>query len=226
MVVMRSVVRDNQAGIGGGIFAGDAVIDSSQIAGNEAGIGGGVYNGSGQLILNDSSVVRNKAISGGGLHTSSLAERFSLIRNSTIAHNEAGTGGGIGTHFGIVAIEHSTISGNTVSSGSGAGVWSAGTSSSVVRVQSSIIAGNAGPDVETANGRESLRFVWLQSDRQRRFNIGIRAAGRSSWRDGTSFGTAGLQRRTVFSDRSRMLTRAPYREARRLMRGIRRRWRA
>ncbi len=146
-MVTGSVVSENKARLGGGVYSTDADIVGSQIRGNEALTGGGVY--AGRLLLSDSSVVRNSAVGGGGVLTSPGSGLQTTIRNSTVAQNEASVGAGIGVTRGRVVVEFSTVSGNLATTGIGAGIRSETSPSSVIELHSTIVAGNQGEDVST-----------------------------------------------------------------------------
>ncbi|HET9768540.1 MAG TPA: CSLREA domain-containing protein [Thermoanaerobaculia bacterium] len=119
---------------GGGVFAtgsgqfvgsGDIVIDRSTIAGNEAGDeGGGLWAGQ-ELILTSSTISGNHADSGGGV---ALIQFFSTIQSVTITGNSAHFfAGGIAT----VGQEDFPSSGEFAPIGAGVG--------------NSIVAGNTAP---------------------------------------------------------------------------------
>ncbi|MEW5985446.1 MAG: choice-of-anchor Q domain-containing protein, partial [Chloroflexota bacterium] len=109
------------------------------ITGGAAENGAGIYN-EGTLTLNRSSLTANGAADrGGGLYNVAGAAS-ATIRNSTIADNSAGHGGGV-FHFGTtLTIDGSTISGNTASV-QGATLYLGG---GAVTVENSTFTGNGG----------------------------------------------------------------------------------
>jgi hypothetical protein len=167
LTVQNSTVSGNTAGpgtalyygfgndmpaLGGGIrvFAGASlVLVNSTVSGNMAvdggaGMGGGVYFGSSSEVTN--------ARSGGGV----------TVRDSTIVGNVAPNGGGIGLgtmRGGAAVVQNSTVTGNTATSvgatagygGGGLAQYSAGATTGIVTLQSTIVAGNT-----AANGRPDL----------------------------------------------------------------------
>lgn len=100
---------------GGGIHSfGDLFINNCAIYNNTAmnGTGGGIYNG-GNLTMFNSTVSGNTAtISGGGIETDFQSSQM-LIRESTIAFNTAGTGGGVHNGQSSVQVRNSIIAQNS-----------------------------------------------------------------------------------------------------------------
>lgn len=100
---------------GGGIHSfGVLNINNCAIYGNTAmnGTGGGVYNG-GDLVMFNSTVSGNTAtISGGGIETD-FQSSIMQIRESTIAFNTSGTGGGVHNGQSSVSVRNSIIAQNT-----------------------------------------------------------------------------------------------------------------
>jgi CSLREA domain-containing protein len=98
LTVVDSIIRDNEAGFGGGIAARGQVtgtIRSSRIGRNRAGSGGGVFLIDGpSLDVERSNIDNNEALSnyGGGLRA--LEASFD-VQSSTITANSAPEGGGI-----------------------------------------------------------------------------------------------------------------------------------
>jgi hypothetical protein len=116
--IFNSVIRDNQAGVGAGIYnsAGDMLVSDTLIAGNTT-FGGG--NGAGVFIVNNSK--------------SSTLRRVEVTGNAT-----TGEGGGIFASGELVVID-SRISGNTAMF-AGGGVKSSGEELQIIRTT---ISGNA-----------------------------------------------------------------------------------
>ncbi len=86
--------------------------------------GGGINISAQNTTLEDVRVVDNFANSGGGIFTEEIeGEPAVLINNSTIAGNEAVSGGGIFILEGTVGISNSTISGNDAVDGNGGGIF-------------------------------------------------------------------------------------------------------
>ena len=149
----NSTAGDNAHG-GGIWFGDDAQIDNSVISGNATTgnfADGGGLTGYGTLVVENSSVVGNSTsgagAEGGGMRLSTTSQ----IINSTISGNSTAAvdapGGGVfvlGTNLSVI---NSTITENTSQAGAG-GVESRAQEDLTyfVQVQSSIIAGNAGPN--------------------------------------------------------------------------------
>jgi uncharacterized repeat protein (TIGR01451 family)/CSLREA domain-containing protein len=108
---------------GGGIdlFQSDATIVSSTISDNVSAVsGGGIYvNGGADLTLLNSTVFQNTAdVSGGGIYNNETA----TVVTSTIVGNRAGSGGGLSNAFGSTgSVVGSTFSGNAATYGGGIG---------------------------------------------------------------------------------------------------------
>src|SRR5262245_51261407 len=139
---------------GGGIFnAGTLTLTYSTVRGNKAYSGGGIDN-AGTLTLTRSTVHSNTATNfGGGLLNGAGTV---TLRNSTLSGNTADYGGGI-WNLARLALYYSTLSGNAAHSGAGGLYAGHGPLSSLVTIQSSILAGNTvdpgtGPDCVVAPG--------------------------------------------------------------------------
>lgn len=118
----RLVVRGgNIEANGGGVFnAGTLTVLSSTITGNNAGgqLGGGIFNdtdGTITLIAN-STISNNDAGTGGGIFNQGT---ITNITSSTLSINDADVGGGLANQGTIGSILNSTISGNTAETGGG-----------------------------------------------------------------------------------------------------------
>ena len=145
----NSLIQGNTGagGFGGGIFnGGNLTINNSVISGNTTfGSGGGIYNPNENttVILNNSAVISNTGIYGGGISASAGTV---ILNNSTVSGNTASAdGGGIGTACGgvcgIVILNNSTVSGNTAS-GMGGGVTNGGDPGTIT-LSNTIVANNS-----------------------------------------------------------------------------------
>ena len=170
--VARSVVSGNDAGYGGGIYNySEATISATTIDGNSAvEHGGGVYT-RGNLTLTDCTISGNSATLGGGmLSYTAYEERSTTVVGTTISGNTATQfGGGFYNYFGVSVIRHSTITKNTAPVGGGGGVDIYAESTTRTEVQSSIIAGNNGSDVDFVSGT----FNSFQSEGYNCIGLGI-----------------------------------------------------
>lgn len=110
---------------GGGlqISTQNVVLDDVRVTGNAAGSnGGGIFieevEGEPAVLINNSTIADNEAVSGGGIY---ILEGTVGISNSTISGNDAvdGSGGGIFIEDFAVFLTNSTISGNTATSDGG-----------------------------------------------------------------------------------------------------------
>ncbi|MDA1050348.1 MAG: Ig-like domain repeat protein [Planctomycetota bacterium] len=124
-------------GSGGGVRNdnGVLVVGNSVISGNFALSGGGIAN-SGATTINGSIFSGNTAVEGGGVFN---FDGTISIHNSTLSGNTAPLGGGI-RNRGDVAIHNSTLSGNT-SRLSGGGIYNLGN----VTIHNSTLSGNTAP---------------------------------------------------------------------------------
>lgn len=127
------------SGLGGGIYldlGGTLSMDNSQVVGNSALWGGGIYNNDGTLTLKGCTISSNSATfsQGGGIYNfGSLT-----ITNSTVTGNSAvETGGGIFHTNGTATLLNSTLSWNSAKSGGGITNWD------TLVVTNSTISGNS-----------------------------------------------------------------------------------
>lgn len=122
------VIENSAAGDGGGLLVnGESRIERSEVRGNRSRDGAGIYHddwAGGQLDVVDSTIEENQAIEvGGGIWSGGPA----LVERSTIARNGAGSGGGIhidhtpGERPYTSDIDDSTVEENEVT-GDGGGV--------------------------------------------------------------------------------------------------------
>jgi len=94
--------------------------------------GGGIYNDQGTLIINDSSILGNKARYAGGIanNQGSLTVTGSLLESNGAISDNANVGGGIYSLGGTLNISDSTLRSNMVAStiddASGGGIWAYG----------------------------------------------------------------------------------------------------
>lgn len=168
VLISRSVVRNNVALVGGGLFVqgdflagtpnGILTVEDSLVDGNQADTqGGGIKVDHGDLALRGSHVLRNRVVAGGltfggGLVTA--AGSATTISDSTFAGNQsgpAGIGGGIyADQGGRLDVTGSRFVGNLGGAGGllGGGAIAIGQSAGPVpgpisgTVQQSVIAGN------------------------------------------------------------------------------------
>lgn len=153
---------------GGALFSssGDVTITDSTISGNrtvsDLSYGGGIYIQGGNLSVTASTISNNTTsgnfADGAGIFSDTdLTNQSSTIVNSTISGNtSSGRGGGVFNRDGLTVIRHSTITNNTASGGqageSGGGVGSYGDAATRTEVESTIISGNTGGDIDFAGG--------------------------------------------------------------------------
>jgi hypothetical protein len=116
LTLLQSIVTANTAQVGGGIYtAGNgaaAVIQDSLILSNTAQTSGGGIANSGDLNLLNSTLAQNQARSGGGIEHFGFSMK---ITNSTISGNSATDNGGGLTNRGDALILNATFSANTAS---------------------------------------------------------------------------------------------------------------
>ena len=166
--VETSVVSGNTAGLqvgakyadpsaaGGGVAAsgvpaGELTLEGIEVSGNTAsyalgaaGRGGGIaaQGAAGSVTISDSTIADNNAASGGGIWSASYGAQVLQIEDTTIADNTGTTGaGGI---EGGGALARNSVVGNTTS-GIGAGGIGAGFSTPL-EIRASTIAGNTSGD--------------------------------------------------------------------------------
>ncbi len=164
--IFNSVIRDNQAGVGAGIYnsAGEMLVSDTVISGNTT-FGGG--NGAGIFIVNNSksSTLRRVSVTGnattgegGGIFASGEL----VLTDSTISGNTAVfSGGGVRSSGQKLQITRTTISGNSVDPGQqqglGGGVF-VGSGGAII--QESTIENNRslnGAGISTGEGDLTLK---------------------------------------------------------------------
>ena len=158
LTINDCIIRDNSTDddgfvtwLGGGVLnlGGNLTINRSTIRDNHAGQGGGVFSW-GNLQIYDCTFSGNSAdLGAGGIYFESdfVGPATALISNSTITGNSATWGGGLYNRRGPVMIRHCTITNNSaVDFGGGVATFDA--PNTQTSVFSSIIAGNAGDDIE------------------------------------------------------------------------------
>lgn len=172
LTVSNSVIRNNQAVFGGGIFnrgvdasvpffnVGTVAVIRSEIRDNVArgdldfpqSFGGGIYaDDASFLLIRDSIIAGNSAgTQGGGIGLSSYeyGPWTAVVANSTISGNTSGYGGGIDASgpgfYGTLSVTNSTI---TMNNG-----WGVSVSISTLFVRNSIIAENTPANIRNDFG--------------------------------------------------------------------------
>ncbi|MCB8948872.1 MAG: CSLREA domain-containing protein [Ardenticatenaceae bacterium] len=119
LTVSNTVFTGNAASDGGAVFkdGGAVTIASSVFSGNSASLSGGAIlsQNSGLLTLENSQILSNTALYGGGInHVNSIS-----IVNSTFAYNTAQEGGGLFLSSGTHTVVNTTVSNNTATDLSG-----------------------------------------------------------------------------------------------------------
>jgi hypothetical protein len=147
LVIKNSTISNNRtSGEGGGILGHDMTIENSLISGNQAGIGGGIdHYFSSVAKISNSAIIHNISTLEGGGGISSKGDL--VIRNSTIAYNQAedphtfaAKGGGIYYSGDTIQGSNVTIVGNYAVH-SGGGIWNA----DQVVLRNSILTSNQAP---------------------------------------------------------------------------------
>lgn len=116
LTLLNNVVRNNRASLGGGIYnsgnGATAVIQDSQITANAAQTSGGGIANSGDLTLLNSTLAQNEARTGGGIEHFGVSMK---LTNVTISGNAASDNGGGLYNRGDALILNVTFSGNSAS---------------------------------------------------------------------------------------------------------------
>ncbi len=148
VIVRRSLIADNWADRGGGIYMlgsgriGSLLLEESTVANNRSAAGGGgvyvlaIEAGEVSLSVVETALSDNRAINGNGGALSAIAQEGSIytdIRRSAITTNSANNGAGLynigneqafdsgmNSGFAWVDIAHSTLSGNIATANGGA----------------------------------------------------------------------------------------------------------
>ena len=160
VVILRSVVAHNDAGVGGGGVATDGgdqasvVIRRSTIAHNEANSGGGVFAQS-LMFIRDSTVSDNEGANGGGLLVccgSFTDDPRVILDNDTIDDNDAVLrGGGIYAEAALVRMNAVTVAHNHAND-QGGGVYGRN-GGSYIPIKNSLIARNTAPSYGDCRGQ-------------------------------------------------------------------------
>jgi hypothetical protein len=156
LTIIHSTISSNRADlIGGGIFGGGTIIDSTisgNVAGSEisgSGLGGGIY-GVGTLEIRNSTISGNSAMGknsglGGGIYGGATL----TISNSTLSSNFAHQDGGGIANFGPLTITNTTLSANQTN-GVGAGIANDG-SNAALEIANTILS-DSGTNIGNLNG--------------------------------------------------------------------------
>jgi hypothetical protein len=150
LTVSNATFSGNSATAGGGIVStGTLTVSNSTFSGNTAGYGGGINNG-GMLTVSNSTFSGNSSPGyGGGINNSGTL----TISNSTFSGNSAGFAGG-GIYFSqgypfvstVSVLTNVTIAANRSNtrglSYQGGGIWANPSSSQLLTLNNTIVAGN------------------------------------------------------------------------------------
>jgi hypothetical protein len=157
LTVIDSIITGNRIrggngifGYGGGIYncpSSTLTLINTTISGNSAEVGGAICNGGFLTVINStfSGNVAHQHRGGGIANYGTL-----VITNSTFSANSSGSSGvaggilngGLFQSAGTLVINNSTLSGNTAGQGGGGGIFNV--KGSMVVLQNSIVANNAG----------------------------------------------------------------------------------
>ncbi len=157
LVIIDSVIRDNEAGGGGqggggGIWAkvGFFALSRVTVTGTvDGGQGGGLLLSVGEGEIFQSSIHQNHGGNGAGLK---IDKGTVTIGRSTISQNvAANTGGGLAILGGDVTLSDVTMTGNQAAVTAG-GLWHADGAGSQVRLRNTIVAENVSPAVNDCEG--------------------------------------------------------------------------
>ncbi|HEY2988124.1 MAG TPA: right-handed parallel beta-helix repeat-containing protein [Candidatus Binatia bacterium] len=138
LTLKNVTLSGGQHSYGGALFNyGGLMINESTITGNSAVTGGAVANGAGAgLVIEDSLFSKNTAVTGGGIFN---YKGDVTVRNSSLTgHKTIFSGGGLYDVSGTVTIESVIIDGNKA--GAGGAIYAKG---SLLDVNSSMISGNS-----------------------------------------------------------------------------------
>lgn len=133
LTLLNSIVSSNVADFGAGIYnAGNgasAVIQASQIRSNVALTAGGGITNSGALVVSNSTLDNNRALTGGAIDNFGISLN---LTNDTVSANSASDNGGGLYNRGDAILSNVTFSGNTASGpGTGGNIFNDTTSLSV-----------------------------------------------------------------------------------------------
>lgn len=137
--VIGCAIENNTADSGGGINNdGDLIVIESLIRGNGAVSQGGGIDNSSDAVLIGSLVANNAAQFGAGIGNGNLLTVINTTFSGNTADGADSSGGGIDNFNGTVELIHATVAFNSASSGGG--IWS----NSEFSVKNSLIVNDAG----------------------------------------------------------------------------------
>ncbi len=156
LVVSNSTISNNKIdngngalnGHGGGLYNDGASVSlhKTDFSINESKEGGAIYNANGTLTIEQTAIHSNKAWQGGAL---SLEGGVTDITNGTVSENQAiglgntnGGGGGVEMCGAELVLSNVTVTANVANGADGGGISLNGCSASILRIGSTIIAGN------------------------------------------------------------------------------------
>jgi Right handed beta helix region len=158
LTLRSTILEGNEAGNGGGIWAGATApvrIEGSTFVENiSSGVGGGIYGGDeagGSTVIEGSTFVENQSgAAGGGISYSVAAGATLTVDNSTFVGNTAGTWGGAiaSSSVGAAKIEGSTVTGNEAAGQFHAAGGLEDFGPNPTKLVGTIVAGNKSADVE------------------------------------------------------------------------------
>jgi ethanolamine utilization microcompartment shell protein EutS len=131
-----SIVADNTAAFGGGIWSNSRVtLSNSSLSDNSATSGGGVCNGGrGTVTVSDSTLSGNRAVRGGGMSLGGSST--ATVSASSLSGDSAVEGGGL-FNSGSLTVNGSALSSNSATSGGG--IYNLG----ILKVNNSTLCGNS-----------------------------------------------------------------------------------
>jgi predicted outer membrane repeat protein len=114
LTLTGGTVDNNTGGSGGGIYnTGSLTLKDVTVSGNSGSVdGGGIYSNGG-MLLQDSTVAGNSAVYSGGGIFSCCGYSPVTVKDSTIADNTAGAGGGVFNLLDYATLIDTMVSGNT-----------------------------------------------------------------------------------------------------------------
>lgn len=169
LTLAASLLQDNRAGDGGGLYiaaGATASVSGATFRANRGGHGGGAEN-SGALTVTDSLFDDNSVTgSGGGLWNMGGA---ATVRRTAFRNNHAFEGGGVNSYGSQVELIDVNITGNVANGGHGGGLYHGGgtlfvTNATVSGNQASDPAGNGGGVYQSSDDNLVLTNVTLANN--------------------------------------------------------------
>jgi hypothetical protein len=154
-----TVIRDNEGGVGGGVYIeGGTCTFHGTATGNFADIGGGIAISNMTILHFSGTISGNRAAFSGGGAVINSSSSF-ILNSGTVENNNAGLGGAVYLSGGYLNLRGGEISGNTAETGGAVFVSSGGFIMSGGYIQNNRSSGNGGGVVISGRRDDTSGFM-------------------------------------------------------------------